>query len=55
MMTALSDGMTLEGLDLESGDEVVVGTKTSKPWVTVLQYSVPIFSAVIFSVFLRRR
>jgi hypothetical protein len=55
MVTALANGLTLEGLDLESGDEVVVGAKSSNHWITVLQYGVPLLTATVLELFLRRR
>jgi hypothetical protein len=53
--TALADGMTLDQLELEPGDEVVVGTRTSNKWITVLQYTVPITTAILLSLLYRRR
>jgi hypothetical protein len=53
--TALADGMTLDQLGVEPGDELVVGTRTSNRWITVLQIGVPIMTAILFQVFYRRR
>jgi hypothetical protein len=55
VVTALADGMTLDQLELEPGDEVVVGTKMSNKWITVLQYTVPITTAILLTFLYRRR
>lgn len=51
---ALRDGVTLDGLSLDPGDEVVVGTRDASVWPRVLQYGLPIASAVVLQLFLRR-
>jgi hypothetical protein len=52
--TALSDGLTIDGLALEPGDEIIVGARTSgNRWVPVLQVGVSILTIVV-TILLRR-
>jgi hypothetical protein len=53
ILIAFREGLTLEGLGLVSGDEVVVGAHKN-PWPTVLQFGLPVVSAVVISLLLRR-
>lgn len=53
VQSALRDGRTLAALGLEPGDEIVVGSHTSR-WTTVLQYGAPIVTALVISLFIRR-
>jgi hypothetical protein len=53
--TALAQGMTLEQLDLEPGDEVAVGTKVSSRWTTILQIGIPVTTAILLQFLYRRR
>ncbi|MEP6990532.1 MAG: SLBB domain-containing protein [bacterium] len=53
--TALRDGVTLEGLGILPGDEIVVGVRsTSDVWVKTLQFGVPLLSAVLLQLVIRR-
>ena len=53
--TALRDGVTLEGLGLIPGDEIVVGVRsTSDVWPRVLQFGLPLVSALLLQLALRR-
>jgi protein involved in polysaccharide export with SLBB domain len=51
---AMSDGLTLEQLNLEQGDEIVVGTRSANRWLLFAQIGVPIMSAIILPLLLRR-
>jgi hypothetical protein len=46
--TALSDGLTIDGLALEPGDEIVVGTRSaSNRWIPVLQFGIPLLTIIL--------
>jgi hypothetical protein len=47
--TALADGMTIDKLGLESGDEIVIGAQGTRGWTTVLQYAIPLVTAIVIS------
>lgn len=52
---AFRDGMTLDGLNLNPGDEIAVGSRaTSDFWPKALQYGLPVVSALLLQIFLRR-
>lgn len=52
--TALTDGLTIDALGLEPGDEIVVGARASgSRWVPVMQIAVPILT-VLITILLRR-
>ncbi|MDB4914278.1 MAG: hypothetical protein JWM95_1922 [Gemmatimonadetes bacterium] len=52
---ALRDGVTLEGLNMDPGDEIVVGNKNSSSfWPKAAQYGLPILSAVLLQLLIRR-
>ena len=50
---AFREGGTLESLGLVTGDEITVGAR-AHPWPAILQYAVPIVSALVLSLLLRR-
>lgn len=52
--TALRDGVTLEGLNLDPGDEIAVGVRGASVWPKLLQYGIPIASAIVLQLLLRR-
>ena len=53
--TALRDGVTLEGLNMDPGDEIVVGTKNAGSfWPKAAQYGLPVLSAVLLQLLIRR-
>lgn len=53
VQTALREGLTVEELTLEPGDEISVGTHSDwKP--KALQYGLPILTAIVFQLLLRR-
>ncbi|MEP6492886.1 MAG: hypothetical protein ABJF01_09425 [bacterium] len=54
VQSALADGLTLQQLALQPGDEMVVGTKSSKPWLAILTYGLPIV-AILIPLILRSR
>ncbi len=51
---ALRDGVTLDALNLEPGDEIVVGKHGGEAWTRVLQFGLPVLSAVLIQLVLRR-
>lgn len=51
---ALRDGLTLEHLGLEPGDEIVVGAKKSSPWGTVMQVGGTVLTALLVNLLYRR-
>ena len=52
---ALRDGVTLEGLNMDPGDEIVVGTRsTGSFWPKAAQYGLPVLSAVLLQLLIRR-
>ena len=52
---ALRDGVTLEGLNMDPGDEIVVGTRSASSfWPKAAQYGLPLLSAVLLQLLLRR-
>ena len=55
--SALEDGLTIDRLNLEPGDEIVVSPKASAAnrWMMVLQYGVPLISAIAIPLLLQRR
>jgi hypothetical protein len=53
VQSALSNGMTVEGLNLEPGDEIVVGTRTANRWLLVAQIGIPVMTLLV-SLLLRR-
>jgi protein involved in polysaccharide export with SLBB domain len=53
--SALRDGLTLEALNFEPGDEIVVGERQTRPWTTTaLQFGLPVLSAVLLQLLFRR-
>lgn len=55
VLSALSGGLTLAGLKLQPGDEVVVGTRYGNRWLVVLQYGLPLVGLAISILQLSRR
>lgn len=55
VLSALSGGMTLQSLGVQPGDEIVVGTRYSNRWTTMLQYGLPIVGLLISITQLSRR
>lgn len=54
VLTALTDGLTIDGLGLEPGDDIVVGARAQgNRWITVLQFGVPLLT-IILTLALRR-
>jgi hypothetical protein len=52
---ALRDGVTLDGLNMDPGDEIVVGTKSAGSfWPKAAQYGLPVLSAVLLQLLIRR-
>lgn len=52
---ALRDGVTLDGLNMDPGDEIVVGTKSAgSVWPKVAQYGLPVLSALLLQLLIRR-
>lgn len=55
VQSAFADGLTIDRLGLESGDEIVVGSRrVSSKWLLALQVGVPILSAIIIQALIRR-
>lgn len=52
--TALSDGLTADGLLLRSGDELVVGEKPQRNWQSVVQTMAAVMGVVSIAVALKR-
>ena len=52
--TALTDGLTLEQLDLQAGDDILVTAVQPTQWKTVLQYVLPVFTILIYFIPRRR-
>lgn len=58
VQTALTDGATLAGLDLEPGDEIVVGARNSNTGsrrLLIMQVGIPLVSAVLLQMIYGRR
>lgn len=51
--SALSEGLTVEGLDMQPGDEVVVGVRSTKAWLAALPYVMPIVTALVLSLVIK--
>lgn len=48
VQSALADGLTIDGLALEPGDEIVVGARAQgSRWLTVLQIGVPLLTLLL--------
>lgn len=54
VQSALANGMTLDQLELEPGDEIVVGSRQSNRWTLVAQVAASVVTAVILSMTVRR-
>lgn len=54
VQSAMREGVTLDGLNLGAADEIVVGTREASVWPKVLQYGLPLASAVVVQLMLRR-
>lgn len=53
--SAMANGSTLDRLGLEPGDEIMVGAKsTGNKWLVFFQYGVPIITAFLLPILLRR-
>lgn len=52
--SALSEGLTIEGLDLQPGDEIEIGARSQKSWTTYLPYVVPVITAIVISMFVKK-
>lgn len=55
VQSALSEGLTLDRLALDPGDEIVVGQKKSNRWMSVVSIGVPILSSILILLVARRR
>lgn len=56
VMSALDDGLTLDRLNLEPGDEIVVGSRAfANRWIAILQYGLPLASAILIPFIIQRR
>jgi SLBB domain-containing protein len=56
VMSALDDGLTIERLNLEPGDEIVVGSRASaNKWLPFVQYGIPLLSAILIPILIQRR
>jgi hypothetical protein len=53
--SALSNGLTVEGLNLEPGDEIVIGTRTANRWWLVAQYALGISASLLVALIVRNR
>jgi len=54
VQSALSEGLTLDRLALDPGDEINVGAKSSNRWLNVLSIGLPLISGIVI-LFLSRR
>jgi SLBB domain-containing protein len=56
VMSALDDGLTIERLNLEPGDEIVVGSRAfANKWLPFVQYGIPLLSAILIPILIQRR
>jgi protein involved in polysaccharide export with SLBB domain len=56
VQSALTSGMTVSQLDLQAGDDIVVGQAAANNiWRTILPYATPIISGLVLLFFQRRR
>lgn len=55
VQSALTNGLTVEGLNLEPGDEIVIGTRTPNRWWLVAQYAAGISASVLIALLVRNR
>jgi SLBB domain len=55
VQSALNNGLTVEGLNLEPGDEIVIGARGVNHWWTVAQFTIPVVTSIILAIFLRSR
>jgi protein involved in polysaccharide export with SLBB domain len=55
VQSALTNGLTIEGLNLEPGDEIVVGTRTPNRWWLIAQYSAGIAASIVVALLVRHR
>lgn len=52
---ALRDGVTLDGLNMDPGDEIVVGSRNANSfWPRAAQYGLPVLSAILLQLLIRR-
>ena len=54
VQSALANGMTLDQLDLQPGDEVVVGARQPNRWTLVAQVAASLATALLVSMTIRR-
>jgi hypothetical protein len=56
VQSAISNGLTVDGLGLEPGDEIAIGARstTGSRWMLLAQYGLPILSSVILALVIRR-
>jgi hypothetical protein len=54
VQSALSEGLTIDQLQLLPGDEVQVGARHSAPWATIAQIGVTVLSAILVQAIVRR-
>lgn len=55
VQSAFTDGLTIDRLGLESGDEIVVGMRRGpSKWMLALQIGVPVLTAIIIQSVIRR-
>ena len=47
VQSAFAEGLTLDRLALDPGDEIVVGAKSSMRWAQILSFGLPILSTVV--------
>jgi protein involved in polysaccharide export with SLBB domain len=56
VMSAMQDGLTLDRLGLEPGDQIIVAARPGQSkWMLFLQYGVPIITAVLLPIWLQHR
>ena len=55
VQSALNNGLTVEGLNLEPGDEIVVGARTANRWWLVAQFGIPVATSLILALLIRNR
>jgi protein involved in polysaccharide export with SLBB domain len=53
VQSALSNGLTVEGLNLEPGDEIVVGVRTQNRWLIAAQFGVPVVTSILLALLFR--
>lgn len=55
VQSALTEGLTLDRLALDPGDEIVVGAKSASHWLTALSIGLPLVSTIVLLLATRHR